>query len=338
MPLQWDQQGRQCFCFLAVGAMLVWMPTVSTVPSDLSCFEVLFDRSELNPHLSAELREFAGNIGFPPAPAVRPWITSNFVQTMDGLVTFGGQQPGGEWIARSRHDRWMMDLLRAHADALICGARSLELEARFGRFTGGPVYRIVDEGLLDYRAKTLRRGKLINIIVSGSGRLRPADYRLFRSEHVDGWIATTPQGAANLQGADGVRVLVCGQGNQMDWHDLAGQLRQLGVEHLLCEGGPAVYGSMMRARLIDEKFLTIAPQEIGADPPHPPAGGDAVDRLAGSPAPNAPDLAPRVTSFSGPGFSVEDAQWFRLMSCRRAGDHLFLRYRTSSHPDSVSHS
>jgi riboflavin biosynthesis pyrimidine reductase len=301
--------------------MLDWM---SIPPADLSPFQVLFDHSELNPDMPGELREFAGNLGFPAAPPERPWIFANFVQSIDGMVTFGGQQPGGEWIARSRHDRWMMDLLRTHADALICGARSLELEARYGRFQGGPVYRIVDPGLLAYRAGSLRRGKLINIIVSGSGRLRPAEYRLFHSEHVEGWIATTPAGAARLQGAQGLRVLVCGERDQMDWQDLVGQLRRLGIAQLLCEGGPALYGGMMRAGLIDEKFLTIAPQEIGSEPP---AGA----LTAGS----GHEQAPRFTSFTGPGFSVENAQWYRLMSCRLAGDHLFLRYRTSSHPDSL---
>lgn len=299
------------------------------VPADLSPFDVLFDHSELNPAMPMELREFAGNIGFPQPFAERPWIFANFVQSMDGMVTFGGQHPGGEWIARSRHDRWMMDLLRAHADALICGARSLELEARFGRIFpggGGPTYRIVDTGLLDYRANMLRRKKLINIIVSGSGSLRPAEYRLFRSDHVEGWIATTPAGAAKLQGAEGIRVLVCGERERMDWHELTSQLRHLGISHLLCEGGPALYGSLMRERLIDEKFLTISPQEIGAEPP-------AANPSLRSEEPPQSVAACRLTGFAGPGFSPEAAQWYSLMSCRRAGDHLLLRYRAGSHPD-----
>src|SRR5262245_9914987 len=131
------------------------------LPENLGRFDVQFDHSEINPHFPTELRQFTGNLGFPDASATRPWIFANFVQTIDGMVTFGGRQPGGEWISRSRHDRWMMDLLRAHADALICGARSLELEALYGSIPGGPVYRIVDPGLLDYRAETLRRKKLI---------------------------------------------------------------------------------------------------------------------------------------------------------------------------------
>jgi riboflavin biosynthesis pyrimidine reductase len=290
-------------------------------PKDLSRFEVLFDHSEINANFPNKLREFTGNVGFPKAPASRPWVYSNFVQSVDGLVTFGGNRPGGEWISRSRHDRWMMDLLRAHADAVICGSRSLELEARFGRISGGPVYRIVDPDLLDYRANILHRKKQINIIVSGSGSLRAAEYRLFHSEHVEGWIVATPAGAQKLKetSASETRVLVSGQGDQIDWHDLLSQLHQLGISYLLCEGGPGLYGSMMRARTIDEKFLTISPQEIGAEPPADAAGssGEHNDKS-------------RITSFTGPGFSPESAQWYRLMSGRRAGDHLFLRYRAAS--------
>jgi len=295
-----------------------------SAPQDLGRFEVSFDHSEINAHFPAELREFVGNIGFPMVPSSRPWVYANFVQSIDGLVTFGGNYPGGEWISRSRHDRWMMDLLRAHADALICGSQSLKAEARYGRISGGPVYRIVDSDLLNYRTSILHRKKLINIIVSGSGDLRPTEYRLFRSEHVEAWIATTQAGARKLREAsDGnIRLLVCGETDHLDWHGLMKQLHDLGISYLLCEGGPGLYGSMMRARLIDEKFLTISPQEIGAQPP------------AATAPPHEGEESSRITSFTGPGFSPESAQWYRLLSCRRVGDHLFVRYRVSSHSGS----
>ncbi|MSO19486.1 MAG: RibD family protein [Acidobacteria bacterium] len=297
-----------------------------SAPVDLSPFDVLFDHSEKNVALTHELRQFAGNVGFPAAPAGRPWIYANFVQSIDGMVSFGGTHPGGEWIARSRHDRWMMDLLRAHADALICGMRSLEMEARFGRIPGGPVYRIVDPGLLRYRTDVLGRRKLINIIVSGTGKFRPTDYRLFSSEHVEAWIATTPEGARHLEkavaGTANVRLLVCGENGHLDWTELMKELHRSGIEQLLCEGGPALYGSMLRSRLIDEKFLTISPQEIGAEHPAPEESRVAEEMFA-----------PRLTSFTGAGFGPENAQWYRTMSCRRAGDHMFLRYRAAAHPD-----
>src|SRR5262245_39779676 len=64
-------------------------------PADLKPFEILFDESEKNPALPPGLVDFAGNIGFPAPPEQRPWVYSNFVQSLDGMVTFGGNRPEG---------------------------------------------------------------------------------------------------------------------------------------------------------------------------------------------------------------------------------------------------
>ncbi len=291
-------------------------------PAELAPFEVLFDRSEANASFPPELAAFVGNLGFPAAPARRPWVFANFVQSLDGLVSFGGERPGGEWIGRSRHDRWMMDLLRAHADAVLCGSGTLLSEARYGRIPGGPVYRITDEHLLRFREQTLGRAKQKNIIVTGAGGLRPQDFRIFHSPHVDAWIATTPEGRQRLGDFDAARLLVSGGGNWVDWEELLHSLRrEHGVQYLLCEGGPTLYGSLARAGLVDEKFLTLSPQEIGAQFP---ARQSAEELQA-----NAGSLV-RPTSLSGPGFSVETALWYRWISCRKAGDHAFHRYRRDS--------
>jgi riboflavin biosynthesis pyrimidine reductase len=294
-------------------------------PAGLTPFEVLFDQSEPNPVLPAGLVGFAGRLGFPEPPPERPWVFANFVQTIDGLVSFGGTRPGGEWIARSKHDRWMMDLLRAHADALICGSRSLILEARYGTIPGGPVYRIVDPELLRLREAALGRAKLRNIIVTGSGQFRPDEFRLFHSELVEAWVATTPAGRSNLGTFEKLRILVSGQGNQVDWRALLHLLRkEHGVRYLLCEGGPRLYGDMLRAGVIDEKFLTIAPQEIGAAFPKS-------QKLEEQQA-NA-GISARPTSLAGPGFTIETARWYHWISSRRAGDHEFNRYRLAfDHP------
>ena len=288
-------------------------------PSDLEPFEVLFDRSEPNPALPPALVQFAGNLGFPKPPVDRPWVYANFVQSLDGLVSFGGTRPGGEWVGRSRHDRWMMDLLRAHADAILVGARSLILEALYGKIAGGPVFRIVEPDLLRLRQERLGQGKLKNIIVTGSGNLNPQGYRLFRSEHVDAWIATTPEGAKRFGDSGSTSILVCGHGSFLDLRELLHTLRtRHGVEYLLCEGGPTLYGHMVRGGYIDEKFLTIAPQEIGSGIP-PDQELTELEKTDG--------IATRPTSFSGPGFTLEKARWYRWISCRKAGEHEFNRYR-----------
>ena len=291
-------------------------------PSGLPPFEVLFDQSELNRALPPGLLRFVGNLGFPPPPQERPWVFANFVQSLDGLVSFGGRRHSGEWVARSRHDRWMMDFLRAHADAVLYGARSLVLETLTGAIPGGPVYRIVHPELLRYRSERLGRKKLIVIVVTGSGNLRPADYRLFQSQDVEAWIATTSEGRARLGNGGRTRVLVAGQGNTVDLGSLLRQLRgEHGIGYLLCEGGPTLYGHLARGGWVDEKFVTVAPQEIG--PGIPPEQELTDWEQSSSPA-------TRPTSFTGTGFPIEQAPWYRWISCRKAGDHELNRYRRAA--------
>jgi len=103
---------------------------------------------------------------------------------------------------------------------------------------------------------------------------------------------------------------------------------KMGIEHLLCEGGPTLYGSMSRAGLIDEKFVTVSPVEIGlVIPPEP---GNA-------PAGPGNQLNLRPTTFMYPGFTPETAPWWRWMSCRRVGDHQFNRYRRKAGLTTDSH-
>jgi riboflavin biosynthesis pyrimidine reductase len=290
-------------------------------PSGLLPFEVLFDRSELNAALPPGLKRFVGNLGFPEPPAERPWVYSNFVQSLDGLVSFGGRRPSGGWIAQSRHDRWMMDFLRAHADAVLCGAQSLRLEALSGPIPRGPVYRIVHPELLRYRTECLGRGKLIVIVATGSGELRTSEYRLFESAEVEAWIATTPEGRQRLGDTGTTRVIVGGQGQALDLGALLRQLRaQDGVRHLLTEGGPTLYGHLARGGWVDEKFVTVAPQEIGAGIPAEQERTESETQTG---------MMTRPSSFAGTGFSVENARWFRWISCRRAGDHELNRYRVA---------
>ena len=281
-------------------------------PPDLEPFEVLFDISEPNPDLPTELVRFAGKLGFPAAPPDRPWIYSNFVQSLDGMVTFGGNHPEGKWIAQSRHDRWMMDLLRAHADAVLYGTGSLIQETLYGGVPGGPVFRITNPDLLRLRHECLGRAKQRNIIVTASGNLKLSDYRIFQSQEVDTWIVTTPEGLARLGNPGRTRVLISREGTTVDLKSLMVMLRKdHGVRYLLCEGGPTLYGHMVRGGWMDEKFLTIAPQEIGQVIPDPEPGRDSQ----------------RPTVIAGSGFTVETARWHSWISCRKSGNHEFNRYR-----------
>ena len=75
---------------------------------------------------------------------------------------------------------------------------------------------------------------------------------------------------------------------------------------ILVEGGPRLLGCFYVARLLDEQFLTLAPQI---------AGRDMGDR--------------RLSLVMGRAFAPRDPLWGKLIDLRRGGSHLFMRYSFS---------
>ncbi len=284
-------------------------------------FEIFFDDAEPSPIDHPAFAPY-GKMGFPSAHAERPWTFANFVQSIDGVASFKGPHAAGSDISQSAEDRWLMDLLRAHADVIITGIHTLVEETlsapklNQGR---GPVYSIEDEALRDLRVKLGRKREKV-IFVTASGSIDPRAYRVFDGDQMDTLVLTTEAGAARLQGRnDRVQLIVAGEDKNINLPMAMGILRkEMGVEHLLCEGGPTLYGSMARAGLIDEKFVTVSPVEIGLlVPPEQDV----------TPAGTGNQLNVRPTTFMFPGFTKETAPWWRWMSCRRVGDHQFNRYR-----------
>jgi riboflavin biosynthesis pyrimidine reductase len=274
-------------------------------------FQILFDHGE-----DSELMEPAsryGKLGFPSPPAGRPWIYSNFVQTLDGIVSLLGDDASGADISGLAEDRWLMDLLRAHADAVMLGMGTLREEQRLGRpRQRGPVFRILDAGMQDLR-KRLHRGRERNVLVTSRADFQMSDYAVFDGTHVDVTVLTTAEGAERLEAqrkshswVDIVAVDVSATGGGVDLQQAVMALKQrYGINYLLCEGGPCLYSGMLMAELIDEKFLTVSPIEVG--------------RLSAQGL--RPSVLPEV------GFSKEDAVRWSWLSCRRVGDHQFHRFR-----------
>jgi len=284
-------------------------------------FEVLFDEGEASALEHAGYAPY-GRLGFPGPPAERPWIYSNFVQSLDGIASFKGDYASGSHISQSAEDRWLMDLLRAHADAILLGIGTLVQETELaGPDSRGPVYRVEDALLRDLRTR-LGRGRERNIFVTGGRELDLARFAAFDGERADAAIITTREGAARLGARAShrhVRVIVAGDGPLADLPLAMRKLRQeMDVQLLLCEGGPTLYGHMARAGLMDEKFLTISPVEVGQEiPPE--------QKPSAAEGPHPPKYRPTV--FGAPGFLKDTAPWWRWMSCRRAGQHQFSRYR-----------
>ena len=283
-------------------------------------FEVLFDHGEPSAVEDPAYRPY-GNLGFPEPPAERPWIYSNFVQSLDGIVSFKGKHAAGSDISHSEEDRWLMDLLRAHADAVLLGVNTLLDETQLGNRERGPVFRIMAPDCRELRRQS-GRGREKNIIVTGSASLNLDEYRVFDGDLVDAVIVTTSVGAKRLaekQSHPHVRIVVAGADRFVDLPEMARILRrELGVRYLLCEGGPTLYGYMSKGRLIDEKFVTVSPIEVGQCIPPEQEPTESEKRRG---------VKLRPTTFDAPGFLAETAPWWTWVSCRKVGEHQFSRYR-----------
>ena len=73
-------------------------------------------------------KHYDGGLVLPePAPGARPYVFSNFVETVDGVISFlePGHAGGGDISGFNEADRFVMGLLRARADAVIFGSGTL---------------------------------------------------------------------------------------------------------------------------------------------------------------------------------------------------------------------
>jgi len=244
------------------------------------------------------------------------------VQSLDGITSLLGRHASGGEISRSADDRWLMDLLRAHADGLLMGMNTLREEQRSrGPESRGIVFRVADPALQELRRK-LGRARERNIFITRGANLDLSRHKVFDGDVVDAAVLTSPAGAERLR-AQGthphVAIIAAGEGEALDLAGGIAKLRtDLGIRYLLCEGGPTLYGNLARADLIDEKFMTVAPVETGQVVPA------EQERIAEEQT--IPVLL-RPTVFGGPGLTRERVTRWRWMSCRKAGDHQFNRYR-----------
>src|SRR5947209_19881407 len=227
-------------------------------------FEILFDEAELSACEDSAYDRY-GNLGFPSSSSDRPWIYSNFVQSLDGITSFKGRHSTGGDVSQLAEDRWLMDLLRAHADGILLGVNTLVEETRLAG-NRGSTYAIEDTEIRVLREK-LGLGRQKNIIVTGAAHLNLSDYRVFDGETVEAFIITTKAGEQQLahkQSHSHVKIITSGESTFVDLGEAMRTLKQVyGIGRLLCEGGPTLYGYMSRAGLIDEKFVTVSPLEIG---------------------------------------------------------------------------
>src|SRR5918997_361269 len=148
--------------------------------------------------LPPELAALYGRLQFPLRPG-QPFVISNFVTTLDGVVSLNvpGHAGGGDISGRDQHDRMVMGLLRAVADAVIVGAGTLRASSPDHLWTADYIHPPLAEAYQQLRVASGKTEPPLNVVVTASGEI-DLERRLFRSGEVTSLIITTADGARRL--------------------------------------------------------------------------------------------------------------------------------------------
>lgn len=249
---------------------------------------------------------YDGELHVPLRPG-RPTVIANFVTTLDGVVAFDadGSSGGGEVSGFFDPDRFVMGMLRAIADVVLVGAGTVRA-APTHEWTARRVHPSSAALYATWRDRSgIASAQPTTLVASASGTLDPRHPGISAAD-VPVIVATTTAGAERLRSAHptpNVRIETAGKLGHVAATTLIDIAAATGARLVLCEGGPHLIGELLGAGLLDELFLTLAPQVAGRD--------DATQRLA---------------LVEGTAFDIATAPWAQLVSVRRSGDHLFLRY------------
>ncbi len=210
--------------------------------------------------LPPELGTLYGRLQFLLHPN-RPYVIGNFVTTLDGVVSLNvpGQSGGGEISGFNLHDRMVMGLLRAVADAVIVGAGTLRAVPHHV-WTADYVYPSLANSYQAVRSILGKSGPPLNVIVTARGEL-DLSQRVFRSGEAPVLIVTTTHGAQRIRERElpqPVQIVAVESGGLLSARtilDTVGRALRGQNDIILVEGGPQLMGDFFAEQCLDELFL-----------------------------------------------------------------------------------
>jgi 5-amino-6-(5-phosphoribosylamino)uracil reductase len=200
------------------------------------------------------------------APADRPQTSANFAASADGHTTFAG---------RSRElgddgDREIFHGLREQVDAVLAGTETMRTE-RYGRI-------IPDAARRGRRLAAGLTAEPLACVVTRSGNVSTA-IPLFEEPEAR-IVIFSAHAIAPIRCAAQVEVVRLEPELPALTSALGRLRREYGVRSLLCEGGPTLFGGLLREGLVDELFLTLAPKLTGGGHGPQISSGDELHGLA----------------------------------------------------------
>jgi riboflavin-specific deaminase-like protein len=222
------------------------------------------------------------------------FVCLNLAMSIDGKITSAAREPPR---FTSGQDREHMDELRATADAVLMGARTLRED--------DPHFIVRSREVMARRKHSTGRLEQPWSIVLSRRAAVPLQRRFFSDPTPRRIVVATqaaPQEALDkLQG----RCDIWRLGTQrVVIRELLARLAEAGVKRLLVEGGGEVAWQFLNAQAVDELYLTLAPCLLGGRTAPTPVGG--------------------------PGWSMQQRCNLQLREARVVGDEIFCRYGFAS--------
>lgn len=219
----------------------------------------------------------------------RSHVIVNMAISVDGRINSRRRE---HFALGGEHDRRLMDELRTRADAVLIGAGTV-------RHDGHPM-RIRYADLRARRVAAKKPPHPVNIVLSRDLDLPLSPF--FKDDDVGRIVFTTRRApAARVRRFERVAEVVVLPGAHPSPARVVEALRQRGLRRLILEGGGEVHFAFAKAGLVDEWYVTVTPRLIGGK--------------------NAPSF------LDGDGFLKSNHVALRLVSQRRVGDEIYLRYR-----------
>jgi riboflavin biosynthesis pyrimidine reductase len=264
--------------------------------------ELLYEAEGLPAYdLPQELERFyGGRFGLAP-----PVLYANFVETIDGIVAIRSEPRSNRLVSGdSASDRLVMGILRACADCVLVGSGTLHGSPK-ALWTPAKAHPPAAAALAELRRRLGLAPEPMLAVMTASGALDPGHPALGQGAVV----LTTRTGAdrCRRQLPDAVEIVTLSGEAAVDPTEAVEALRARGYASICSEAGPHVFGSLLAAGLVDELFVTVSPLLAGRS-----------------------DLGQRIGLVEATELLPERRDQAALLSVRRDGAHLFLRYGLSS--------
>ncbi|MBV6449482.1 MAG: 2,5-diamino-6-ribosylamino-4(3H)-pyrimidinone 5'-phosphate reductase [Anaerolineales bacterium] len=200
----------------------------------------------------------------------RPFVFINVAMTADGKIDTVARK--GAAISSAR-DKERVDQLRAEADAVMVGGRTLldedpKLTVKSEALRAERVARglaenpmkvgVVSEANLESHSKFLRDGAA-RVVIFTTNRTSKDKLDLLRSLGVEVFVHTSAR---------------------VDLTQMLQTLAELGVKRLMVEGGATLNFELLRLGLVDEVYAFVAPLIFGGESAPTLAAGEGVERSA----------------------------------------------------------